>query len=170
MAKQLTKTFFFLYLLSISFRTYADPTFWSLINNVNLIFHEAGHIFFIFFGDFLHTAGGTLFEFGIPLFLAFYFLIRKDLFATAFCFWWLSTAFYSISTYAGDARLQKLPLLGGDKVGHDWFNMLSSLRILQQTEEVASLFFTLSVVSLSTATYFFYLNIKPSIIRKIKMS
>ena len=35
---------------------------YSLIDNADLIIHEAGHFFFGFFGSFIHAAGGTLMQ------------------------------------------------------------------------------------------------------------
>jgi len=39
---------------------------YTLIDNANLIIHEAGHFFFSFFGEFIHAAGGTLMQILFP--------------------------------------------------------------------------------------------------------
>ena len=35
---------------------------YTWIDNADLVIHEAGHIFFMFFGKFIHFAGGTLMQ------------------------------------------------------------------------------------------------------------
>ena len=124
---------------------YQDHDFWFIISSVNLVFHEAGHMCMMFFGEFLHIFGGTLFEMGIPLLIAVHFYRRLDWLGVAFALWWTSTALMSISIYASDASLRLLPLLGGDSVGHDWYNLLSKLNILQYDQVIGSIFTFLSI-------------------------
>ena len=126
---------------------YQNQDLWFIISSVNLIFHEAGHMLMMFFGQFLHIFGGTLFEIGIPLLVAWHFYHRLDWPGTAFATWWLSTACMSVSIYASDAQARILTLLGGDSVGHDWYNLLSILGILNHDQIVGQLFLSLSVVA-----------------------
>ncbi|MFT5036966.1 MAG: hypothetical protein ACI9VM_000538 [Candidatus Azotimanducaceae bacterium] len=67
------KILFVLGLLYSSYIQYANDA-WIFIQHANLIFHEAGHVLFIFFGYFLSIAGGTIFEIGIPLLVTGHFL------------------------------------------------------------------------------------------------
>ena len=60
-------------------------TTWWFIQNVNLIFHEAGHMFLMFFGDTLHTLGGSIFEIGVPLTIMLYFCHTTILFRHLLC-------------------------------------------------------------------------------------
>jgi hypothetical protein len=92
---------------------------WWFIQNVNLIFHEAGHVIFSLFGNFFGLIGGSLLEALIPLIVTIHFLKKKQYFSTAFGFWWLSTALLSISIYASDAKERLLPLITGDVASHD---------------------------------------------------
>jgi len=39
-----------------------DPYQWHFIDGVNLLIHEAGHIIFMPFGEFISIAGGSLFQ------------------------------------------------------------------------------------------------------------
>lgn len=84
---------------------------WWFIQNVNLIFHEAGHIILGLFGDFLGLIGGSLLEILIPIIVTIHFLRQRHFFSTAFGCWWLSTAFLSVSIYAADAQTRILPSL-----------------------------------------------------------
>lgn len=110
----------------------------------------------MFFGSFIHALGGTLFEIGIPLLCAGYFYLRKDFIGAGFGLWWLSTAFWGVSIYARDARIQILPLLGGDSVGHDWAYLLGTLNVLQYDQYVATIFAILSIFSCVCAHILLY--------------
>jgi len=150
------KILFVSLLLYGSFTLYTNPGTWLFIQNANLIFHEAGHMLFMFFGDFVSILGGSLTELLIPLLVTLHFLWYKKLFAAGFGLWWLSTALHSVGVYAGDARSQLLPLLGGESVIHDWTYILASLRLLRYDHVIENVFLSLSVVTLLGACYFFY--------------
>ena len=136
------------------------PTDWHFIDSVNLIFHEAGHPLMMVFGRFLHTAGGTIFQIGIPALIAFYFWKREELFSASLVLFWLGQSFINVSVYAGDAIVQNLPLLGGDNVNHDWTAMLSMLGILKHTPLVADILFYIGFLITLAAVYFSFINSK----------
>jgi len=46
---------------------------YGLIDNVDLVIHEAGHLFFKFFGKYIYTLGGTLMQIILPSIIFFYF-------------------------------------------------------------------------------------------------
>ena len=92
---------------------------WCFLDYVNLAFHEAGHLFFSFFGSTVHILGGTLGQLLVPGALIGYFLIRRrEPFAAAVCRWWFGQNFIHIAIYMADARALALPLVGGGD--HDW--------------------------------------------------
>jgi hypothetical protein len=130
-----------------SLSAYANELHWSFIQSINLIFHEAGHVLFFMFGQFLSVCGGTFGEFGIPLIVTLSFAWKRDVYGTGFGLWWLSTAFWSISIYARDARSQLLPLLGGESSNHDWTYILGELGLLHHEQFIANIFLTLSICS-----------------------
>lgn len=141
----IVQSVFPLFLISGSLKLYTNMTDWIFIQNVNLIFHEAGHIIFFIFGHFMYVLGGTAGELLIPFLLGMYFLKQYDLYSTGFCLWWLSTAFYGVGIYAQDARSQILPLITGDSSGHDWTFILGELGILRHDQFVGDIFLTLSI-------------------------
>ncbi len=104
-------------------------------HNVNLPFHEAGHIVFSLFGNALLTSmGGTLLQFIMPLVCMFTFLFQnRDPFAAAIALWWVGENFVDIAPYIADARAGVLPLLGGNTGQsapygfHDWEFILGEL-------------------------------------------
>ena len=120
---------------------------WWFIQNVNLIFHEAGHVLFMFFGRFLHILGGSLLEIVIPLLITLYFIGKRELFSAVVTSWWLATAFLRVSIYASDARERTLPLITNDVTTHDWHNLLSSLNLLAYDNVVGYVFWCCSLLS-----------------------
>ena len=104
---------------------------YTWIDNADLVIHEAGHIFFIFFGKFIHFAGGTLMQILLPSLIAWYFLRNRYRTGLQVSLLWLGQNFINISVYAADARARALPLLGGNKAGHDWHYMLNALGLLE---------------------------------------
>jgi hypothetical protein len=112
------------------------PSFIHLIiSRVDLVFHEAGHIFLSPFGSFLGTLGGTLFQVMIPCICTFTFLRYSNPFGASVALWWTGQNFIDMAPYIYDARAQQLILLGGvtgrDAPGyHDWNNILSRLGLL----------------------------------------
>lgn len=90
----------------------------SFLDGVNLVFHEAGHVFLLPFGRTLHFLGGTIFQLGIPLLVAFTFARRRQPLGAACCIWWMGQSLLNVSIYMADARDLRLELVGGGE--HDW--------------------------------------------------
>jgi hypothetical protein len=113
---------------------------WCVLDLVNLVFHEAGHVILRPFGSTLHLLGGTLFQLAVPAVLVGYFLVRRrDLFAVGVCGWWLGESLLNVATYMADARDLALPLIGGE---HDWNELLYRFGALDEA----------SVEAISSAT------------------
>jgi hypothetical protein len=135
-------------LASAYFLHYAfTPQEWHFSDNVNLIFHEAGHTIFSCFGDFIHILMGSGFQVLLPLSISGYFFYTRQRFAGAICLMWVGQNFINVSIYAGDAIAMQLPLLGGDGVLHDWNYLLSAMGILNWTPIIAT---TLSAIGFMT--------------------
>ena len=121
------------YALFILYAVTDDDGF-LLIDNVNLIVHEAGHLLFGWFGDTLDLYGGTLFQFLVPLALAVYFWHERKTTAVAFIVFMVFENCLYTSVYIADARAQVLPLVTvGDPEGggHDWFQILGRWGLLR---------------------------------------
>jgi hypothetical protein len=103
----------------------------SFLHLINLPFHEAGHIVFIPFGQFMTILGGSLFEIIIPLVCAVAFARQDDWFSMSVCLWWAGENFVDLGPYIADARALQLPLIGGqtgaEVYGHDWEAILDRL-------------------------------------------
>jgi hypothetical protein len=124
---------------------------YTWIDNADLVIHEAGHIFFMFFGRFIYFAGGTLMQIILPSIIAWYFFRNSYRFGVQLSLLWLGQNFINISVYAADARARILPLLGGNKVGHDWHYMLGQLNILDYDQSVGFFFLGCSILIFITA-------------------
>jgi hypothetical protein len=115
----------------------------SFLHNVNLVFHEAGHVLFRPFGDFMTVLGGSLGQLLVPLVVAVAFLVKnRDPFGASVGVWWLGQSFKDLAPYIYDASRLVMPLLGGvtgaDVPGyHDWNNILRRLDILSYDHLVA---------------------------------
>jgi hypothetical protein len=102
-----------------------------LLHLPNLVFHEAGHVIFGFFGRFMTVLGGSLFQFLVPVVLAVAFLRQKTPFGAIVCTWWAGENLVDVAPYIADARALQLVLLGGktgaEVEGHDWEYLLTRL-------------------------------------------
>jgi hypothetical protein len=95
-----------------------------LLSLVDLGFHELGHLVCYVFpvSELLTAAAGSLFQIGVPVGLAAYFLVlRRDELAASVCFAWAATSARDVAVYVADAPYEQLPLLGGE---HDWAYIL----------------------------------------------
>ncbi len=111
-----------------------------LIDHFNLLVHEGGHGIFMFFGQFLYIAGGTLMQIILPMLIVWYFFRNGYRFGVQLFLVWLGQNFINISVYAADAQERALPLLGGTAVIHDWHYMLGKLGLLQYDAIVGYVF------------------------------
>ena len=119
---------------------------YGLIDNADLVIHEAGHVFFMVFGKYIYTLGVTLMQIIIPSIIALYFFRNFYRTGVQFSLLWLGQNFINISVYAADAQARKLPLLGGNKVYHDWNYLLSEIGILKYDAEVGYFFVGIAIL------------------------
>lgn len=103
----------------------------SFLHLPDLIFHEAGHIIFSPFGEFMTAAGGSLLQVLVPVIAAIAFVRQEDRYAAAICGWWAGQNLVDLAPYIADARSLSLVLLGGrtgaEVEGHDWEFILTRL-------------------------------------------
>ena len=114
-----------------------DPSQWHFIDGVNLVIHEAGHLIFSLFGEFMTVAGGSLFQVIIPALFVGYFWYYGKYYSAALILFWVGESILNVSVYAADSQTLQLPLLGGEDTTHDWHYLLNSLGLLSATPKVA---------------------------------
>ena len=86
-----------------------------------ILFHEAGHVIFMPFGEAVRVAGGTLGQLLMPFICAVALHRRGDNFGAAICFAWMGMSLMDASVHAYDAADPLLPLIGGG-TGSDSFH------------------------------------------------
>ncbi len=121
------------------------PENFHIIGSVNLVIHEAGHFIFMFLGEFMHVLGGSLTQILIPIIFAGYFFLQRDIFSGGIVSMWVGQNFVEVSRYAGDAVFQRLQLLGGDGVIHDWNWLLSTTHLLKYTSLISNIIYSLGI-------------------------
>jgi hypothetical protein len=87
----------------------------------------------------------------ISLLFIFYFYSNKKQFGVQIYFVFLGENLLNISKYAADARAQSLPLLGGNKVYHDWNFLLRKMNILEYDYAIGYFFVGLAIISFVVA-------------------
>ncbi|MFO1419222.1 MAG: hypothetical protein U1E83_11210 [Methylotetracoccus sp.] len=116
----------------------------AFLHRVDLVFHEAGHVLFFPFGDFMYVLGGSLGQLLMPLIVMLAFLLREDNpFAASVALWWLGQSAMDLAVYIDDARALALPLLGGGTgfdapERHDWNNLLERTGLLDYDHVLAA--------------------------------
>ncbi len=87
----------------------------------------------------------------LPSIIAWYFFRNYYRLGVQLSLLWLGQNFINISVYAADARARVLPLLGGNKVSHDWHYMLSELNLLEYDKSIGFLFLGCAIIIFITA-------------------
>jgi TfoX C-terminal domain len=144
---EIVKVLGVVFMASYSFQKLRDPMRWMFLDNVNLIFHEAGHPIFSFFGEFMMFLGGSLMQLLVPIVFTIYFWRSGQRFAAMVTTFWLATSFVNLEVYIGDARSMELPLLGGDNSTHDWNWLLGEVNLLRQDKAIAGFVYVLGLIS-----------------------
>lgn len=122
----------------------------SFIRLVDLVFHEAGHVIFGFFGSFIAALGGSLNQVLVPAVCAWHFLRQKQMASASAAVFWTGENVIGVAIYVADARDMKLPLLA-EGLTHDWNYLLSELSLRDAAEPLGRLVFVSGVLVLVTA-------------------
>lgn len=115
----------------------------SFMHRVLLVFHEAGHVFFIPLGEFWTIAGGSLFQVLLPLGIGLAFLLKnRDPYGAALCLWWSGISLIDLAPYIYDALQPQLILLTGttgEDGPHDWIYLLGRFHAVRQAHGLGRL-------------------------------
>lgn len=115
----------------------------SFMHNILLPIHEAGHVLFRPFGEFMMVLGGSLFQLVFPLGISIAFFVKnRDNFGASIGLWWASVSLVDLSPYIYDALHPQLTLIGGgtgaDDGPHDWIYLLIKLGQLSNAQRWGS--------------------------------
>jgi hypothetical protein len=130
-----------------------NPSDFHFLDRVNLIAHEAGHLVFGWFGEFIMVLGGTIGQLFVPTAFTGYFYLRREFFSSAVTLFWAGQNFINISVYAKDAQAMDLPLVsigGGDAI-HDWHYLLTKLGLVRWDQAVGNTLYSIGVVIIAAA-------------------
>jgi hypothetical protein len=127
----------------------SDDAMNSFLHLPDLVFHEAGHILFLPFGEFMTVLGGSLLQFLVPVVAAVAFVRQEDLFSASICAWWAGQNLVDLAPYIADARSLSLVLLGGrtgaEVEGHDWEFILTQLRVIHLDRQIGYASYALGI-------------------------
>ena len=122
----------------------------AFIHGIDLVFHEAGHVIFGFFGEFVAIAGGSLTQVIIPVIATVAFFRTRQWASAAVTLFWTGQSLTDVAVYAADGRARALPLLAEGLI-HDWHYILSRLGLLQSAESIGRMIFGLGVLTMFAA-------------------
>ena len=136
----------------------------SFLHNINLPFHEFGHLMFRAFGSLMHSLGGSMGQLLMPLVCFFVLLWQTgDAFGAAVCLWWLGESLLDLAPYIHDALHLSMPLLGGNEGSsspygfHDWKFILTETGLIQNAENIAHFIHVAGSVVMSLALFWMLL-------------
>jgi hypothetical protein len=128
-----------------------DVTEPRFLDRVDLVVHEAGHLLFTWFGEFIMVTGGTVLQLAVPAGIAVYFYLRRELFSSSVAIFWVGQSLFNVSVYVKDAQAMALPLVsvgGGDDTIHDWNYLLLKLNLLRWDQTIGNMVYVLGVLVL----------------------
>ncbi len=114
----------------------------SFLHGPLLVFHEAGHVVFRVFGEWVGVLGGTLGQLLMPAVLGVALLVRnRDPFGAAIGLWFVGVSLLDVAPYMYDALHPQLMLLTGttgEDGLHDWIYLFSSLGWLPKAQAIGT--------------------------------
>jgi len=122
----------------------------AFLHGVDLIFHEAGHVIFGFFGEFIAVLGGSLNQVLIPAGCTAHFLRARQRASAAVTLAWTGESLTDVAVYVADGRVRRLPLLAEGLV-HDWSYLLGRLGLLDWAETLGRLTYASGVLLILAA-------------------
>ena len=133
-----------------------DPENARFTHLINLPIHEAGHVLFRIFGEFMGIAGGSLLQILIPIIFFAYFVYHRKPFSASIVLFWVGNNFLDVYVYANDAQVMQLPLLSGltgaEGGFHDWNYLLTETNLLDKTYLIAKILrFTGTLICVAAA-------------------
>jgi hypothetical protein len=136
---------YFLYQAVMTFDDYTAGKRWPFMLTMIrtwtfLPIHEAGHFFFRIFGTTMTILGGSLLQVLVPL-AWFAVALRQRSHVAPVPLFFAGENIMDVSLYVRDAPWRLLPLLGGHKSGHDWYNLLTMWDAMEAAEGLADVLY-----------------------------
>lgn len=121
------------------------------LHGVDLVIHEAGHVFALVLPRFFQILGGSALQVIMPAVCALAFLHQRQLASFAVALFWTGESITDVAIYMADAKKQALPLLGGDGTVHDWNYLLGQLHLLGWAPSLARMTFGVGILLITAA-------------------
>jgi hypothetical protein len=139
-----------------------DVTVHRFLDRVDLVSHEAGHMLFSWFGEFLMVSGGTLGQLLVPAGIMVYFYLRRELYSSSVMLFLIGQNLFNVSVYVKDAQTMALPLVsigGGEDTIHDWNYLLSKLGLLKWDQIIGNIVYGMGLlIIIASVALGFYLS------------
>jgi hypothetical protein len=136
----------------------------GMLDRVNLVIHEAGHLLLGWFGEFVGVIGGTVGQLFVPAAFTVYFFIKREFYSSSVTLFWTGQNFFSISVYVKDAQAMALPLIsvgGGEDTIHDWNYILTKLGLLRWDQAIGNIVYLTGVIIIAASVVWgFYHSIE----------
>ena len=130
--------FYGLLLFFLAFN-FGQPT---LLDNIHLVTHEAGHLLFGWFGETIGLWGGTLLQLLVPALLAVAFAVRAEISGVVFCSFAFFHSLTGVAAYMADALTRELPLVTvgapADEADHDWVRIFTQMGLLPHAIQIGN--------------------------------
>jgi hypothetical protein len=123
-----------------------------IVDDINLVIHEAGHPIFGIFGETPMWFGGTWMELLVPAVAAIAFAYQRSALSAAFAAVWFFENFHYIGWYMADATTEALPLAGGGE--HDWNTIFSRYGVLDKDTQIAHVVTTIGYIGIVASLLF----------------
>ena len=141
---------YYFYQAAETFIEYRPLQHWPMLLSTFRMFtflpiHEAGHLFFSFFGRTTMILGGSIMQVGL-MFIWFLIALRERSHVAPFPLYWVGINLMDVSLYVRDAQFRALPLLGGDSSGHDWYNLLTNWNALDSAGTLADVLYLSGII------------------------
>ena len=107
----LAKAVLMMLLASLAVCLTINHSCWTPFAALDLVIHEVGHPLFSYFGEWMHYAGGTIFQLTVPILATIILLRQSEYFALPLGGVWFSVNMFEIARYIADTRTQELPLV-----------------------------------------------------------
>lgn len=117
----------------------------AILNWTMFLFHEGGHFICQYFGQTIHTLGGTFFEYFIPLGFCFYLFKSGNINTSFLIISFIGINLKNTSDYIATAEQKMITTLGGEG-SHDWNHILSLFSLLEYHKTISSLCLILGIL------------------------
>jgi hypothetical protein len=127
----------------------------SFLHGPLLVFHEAGHVIFRPFGEFVMMLGGTLGQLLVPAILSAALLLKnRDPLGSSIGRWFVGVSLLDVEPYIYDAFHPRLVLLTGttgEDGPHDWIYILDAVGLRSQAQGLGGLVHALGAATFVSA-------------------